>query len=185
MEGSLEEIQKLAKIERGSDVFLRIGGVSGFVWIMWVALYMSQRKGGIQMESLERERAEELIDSVLMMALHMLMNQAPLMVISHILFQLSVDVQAQTFHCNQPVDAMRAVQEAIRMAERGKDGELRKHLQEYQWRMEYGDSPFDKPRVIVRRPESWQELAEAYTRGWSSGFGKEEQEKIYREILSS
>lgn len=135
------------------------------------------------MESFEREKAEALIDSVLMMALHMLMNQAPLVVISHILFQLSVDVQVQATPGNQPVNGMRVAREAMQMAECGKDGELRKYLQEYQWRSEYGDSLMEPLKTIVRRPENWQEIASPYVCGWSYGLAKEERERIYREIL--
>ena len=113
-----------------------------------------------------REDGEKILNSVLQMALHMLMGKELMEVIYKMVERADLDISLKAGKAMAGSQVTEKVDRVLYLLSQRKDKELRELLQKYLCETKLGQYVMDRPQVIRKAPDNWSELVEVYSFGW-------------------
>ncbi len=113
-----------------------------------------------------REDGEKILNSVLQMALHMLMGKELMEVIYKMVERADLDISLKAGKAMAGSQVTEKVDRVLYLLSQRKDKELRELLQKYLCETKLGQYVVDRPQVIRKAPDNWSELVEVYSFGW-------------------
>ncbi len=115
---------------------------------------------------MNQEDAEKSLNSVLQMALHMLMGKELMEVIYKMVERADLDISLKAGKNLIGSPVVEKVDRVLYLLSQRKDKELRDLLQKYLCETKLGQYVMDRPQVIRKAPDNWPDYAEAYSFGW-------------------
>ena len=115
---------------------------------------------------MNQEDAEKSLNSVLQMALHMLMGKELMEVIYKMVERADLDISLKAGKAMAGSQVTEKVDRVLYLLSQRKDKELRELLQKYLCETKLGQYVVDRPQVIRKAPDNWSELVEVYSFGW-------------------
>ena len=115
---------------------------------------------------MNQEDAEKILNSVLQMALYMLMGKELMEVIYKMVERADLDISLKAGKSLIGSPVVEKVDRVLYLLSQRKDKELREMLQRYLWETILGERVMNQPQVTRKAPDNWSELVEAYSFGW-------------------
>ena len=110
-----------------------------------------------------KEEAEKVLDSVLKLALHMLVGGEGCDVVAAVIQEAKLDVENDVKNgLNLPLESWRMCDSIILALGQGEKTKCVNDLQEHLGEIKTYDSVWTKPTFERREPENWQELSTPY-----------------------
>ena len=113
-----------------------------------------------------REDGEKILNSVLQMALYMLMGKELMEVIYKMVQRADLDISLKAGKNLIGSPVVEKVDRVLYLLSQCKDKEVRDMLQGYLWETKLGERVREMPQVIRKAPDNWSELVEVYSFGW-------------------